>query len=106
MGLRRASTRRSSIGRRFDQASITDEFAALSSGGFLVTFMGGGNGAHPGRVVEYGRTSDVIARPRHPYTRALLACAPSIACKRDRLATDQDPPPPAEDRPQDPQTEP
>ncbi len=24
-----------------------------SNGGFLVTFMGGGNGAHPGRVVEY-----------------------------------------------------
>lgn len=35
------------------QSSITDEFAALSSGGFLVTFMGGPNGANPGRVVEY-----------------------------------------------------
>jgi len=35
------------------QATITDEFAALSNGGFLVTFMGGPNGAHPGRVVEY-----------------------------------------------------
>jgi selenium-binding protein 1 len=35
------------------QASITDEFAALDNGGFLVTFMGGGDGAHPGRVVEY-----------------------------------------------------
>src|SRR5947209_3866073 len=35
------------------QASITDEFASLSNGGFLVTFMGGPDGAHPGRVVEY-----------------------------------------------------
>jgi len=34
-------------------ASITDEFADLSTGGFLVTFMGGPGGVHPGRVVEY-----------------------------------------------------
>ena len=34
-------------------ASITDEFAPLRDGGFLVTFMGGANGAQPGRVVEY-----------------------------------------------------
>jgi hypothetical protein len=35
------------------EASITDEFAPLDNGGFLVTFMGGANGAQPGRVVEY-----------------------------------------------------
>jgi hypothetical protein len=34
-------------------ATITDEFAPLSNGGFLVTFMGGANGGQPGRVVEY-----------------------------------------------------
>jgi selenium-binding protein 1 len=34
-------------------ASITDEFAPLENGGFLVTFMGGPDGAQPGRVVEY-----------------------------------------------------
>jgi hypothetical protein len=34
-------------------ASITDEFASLKNGGFLGTFMGGADGAHPGRVVEY-----------------------------------------------------
>ena len=34
-------------------ASITDEFAALRHGGFLATFMGGPDGANPGRVVEY-----------------------------------------------------
>jgi len=29
-----------------------------------------------GRIVELGRTPDVIARPQHPYTRALLAAVP------------------------------
>lgn len=31
-----------------------------------------------GRVMETGRTSDVFARPRHPYTRALLDAVPGI----------------------------
>jgi 56kDa selenium binding protein (SBP56) len=35
------------------ESSITDELVPLSNGGFLVTFMGGSNGANPGRVVEY-----------------------------------------------------
>jgi hypothetical protein len=35
------------------ESSITDELAPLSNGGFLVTFMGGLHGTHPGRVVEY-----------------------------------------------------
>jgi oligopeptide/dipeptide ABC transporter ATP-binding protein len=29
-----------------------------------------------GQFVETGRTADVLARPRHPYTAALLACLP------------------------------
>jgi hypothetical protein len=41
-------------------ASITDEFAPLGNGGFLVTFMGGSNGAAPGRVVEYNRASGYV----------------------------------------------
>jgi len=40
-----------------------------------------------GRVVEFGRTCDVLAEPRHPYTRALLACAPSAAHRGRRLPT-------------------
>jgi 56kDa selenium binding protein (SBP56) len=35
------------------ESSITDELVPLRNGGFLVTFMGGSSGAHPGRVVEY-----------------------------------------------------
>lgn len=51
------------------QASITDEFAAISSGGFLVTFMGGGNGASPGRVVEYAADHNVVkVWPTNPPT--------------------------------------
>ncbi len=34
-----------------------------------------------GRVVESGRTEDVLAAPRHPYTQALLSVVPEI----DRL---------------------
>jgi len=41
-------------------ASITDEFAPLANGGFLVTFMGGGNGAAPGRVVEYNAATGFV----------------------------------------------
>jgi selenium-binding protein 1 len=48
-------------------ASITDEFAPLANGGFLVTFMGGANGAAPGRVVEYNdATGFVQAWPTTP----------------------------------------
>ena len=31
---------------------------------------------HAGRVLEEGETRDVLVRPRHPYTRALLAATP------------------------------
>ena len=31
-----------------------------------------------GRVMETGRTTDVFASPRHPYTRALIASVPRI----------------------------
>jgi len=41
-----------------------------------------------GRVVEVGPAADVFARPRHPYTRALLDSIPSLdPAARDRLRT-------------------
>jgi ABC-type dipeptide/oligopeptide/nickel transport system ATPase component len=40
-----------------------------------------------GRIVEAGRVEEVLAAPRHPYTRALLACIPRMGQKRRRLAT-------------------
>jgi dipeptide transport system ATP-binding protein len=44
-----------------------------------------------GRVLEEGETAEVLARPRHPYTRALLAATP----RADRPAEALRPVPPA-----------
>lgn len=44
-----------------------------------------------GRIVEIGRTADVLARPGHPFTRALLAALPQIGGPR---GTDALPPKP------------
>jgi peptide/nickel transport system ATP-binding protein len=46
---------------------------------------------HAGRVLEDGATADILARPRHPYTRALLAATP----RADRPADALRPVPPA-----------
>ncbi len=34
---------------------------------------------YAGQLVESGRTAAILAKPRHPYTRALLACHPDRA---------------------------
>ncbi len=33
---------------------------------------------YAGRIVEFGEAVEVFGRPQHPYTRALLACRPSL----------------------------
>ena len=38
-----------------------------------------------GRIVEHGPGERILSRPRHPYTRALLACRPDGARPRTRL---------------------
>jgi len=48
-------------------SAITDEFHALPGGGFLVTMMGGPQGHHPGRVVEFDERLRLVAEhPNHP----------------------------------------
>lgn len=45
-------------------SAITDEFYPLPEGGFLVTMMGGAQGHHPGRVVEFDKTLNITRE--HP----------------------------------------
>jgi oligopeptide/dipeptide ABC transporter ATP-binding protein len=40
---------------------------------------------YAGRLVEKGPTSAIIADPKHPYTRGLLACLPRIGLAREKL---------------------
>src|SRR6185369_6161813 len=46
------------------KSAICDEFYPLAGGGFLVTMMGGAEGHHPGRVVEFDKNLAVVAE--HP----------------------------------------
>ncbi|MPZ24869.1 MAG: ATP-binding cassette domain-containing protein [Micromonosporaceae bacterium] len=39
---------------------------------------------YAGRIVESGRTADVLERPASPYTRALLQALPDLSADRDR----------------------
>ena len=70
------------------QASITDDFAALSTGGFLTTFMGGANGANPGRVVEYDANLNFVqAWPLNPPTDGFDPHGISIDEAHDLMVT-------------------
>jgi ABC-type dipeptide/oligopeptide/nickel transport system ATPase component len=40
-----------------------------------------------GKIVEQGTAEEVIEAPRHPYTKALVACIPRIGDRQSRLAT-------------------
>jgi oligopeptide/dipeptide ABC transporter ATP-binding protein len=50
-----------------------------------------------GRIVEIGAAADIIARPRHPYTRALLSAVPvpEPGARRSRIVLPGDIPSPA-----------
>ena len=51
-----------------------------------------------GRIMEEGPAAEVLADPRHPYTRALLSAVPSLdpARRRTRILLQGDPPSPAD----------
>jgi oligopeptide/dipeptide ABC transporter ATP-binding protein len=50
-----------------------------------------------GRIVETGPTDEVLGRPRHPYTQALLSAVPEPdpVSKRLRIVLAGDPPSPS-----------
>ena len=43
-----------------------------------------------GRLVETGRTEEIFQKARHPYTKGLIACRPSLEVTTDRLPTVED----------------
>ena len=49
---------------------ITHDFGVVAQEADTVAVM------YAGRIVEHGRTLDVMRAPRHPYTQGLLACIP------------------------------
>jgi ABC-type dipeptide/oligopeptide/nickel transport system ATPase component len=62
-------------------ALITHDLGLIASRADAVCVM------YAGRVVEYARARALLQRPLHPYTRALLACAPRIDKPRERLVS-------------------
>ncbi len=48
---------------------------------------------YAGRIVEYGPTEDVLARPAHPYTMGLMNAFPDLESATDQLAPIEGSPP-------------
>jgi oligopeptide transport system ATP-binding protein len=71
---------------------ITHDFAVVAKTCDRVAVM------YSGRIVERGPTKDVLERPRHPYSRALLAAMPKLGVRGDLVSIPGQPPGPA-DRP-------
>ncbi len=60
---------------------ITHDLAVVSEQADVVCVM------YAGHVVEYASIETLMANPRHPYTRGLLACVPRLGHRNDRLQT-------------------
>ena len=46
-----------------------------------------------GRIVEEGKTEDILTAPKHPYTQALLSVVPEIEQVEQRILTGEAPDP-------------
>ena len=65
------------------QSAITDEFYAIPDGGFLVTMMGGAEGHHPGRIVEFDKNLRLVAEypaapPDHGFNPHGISIRPEL----------------------------
>ncbi len=60
---------------------ITHNFAIIRGLASHVAVM------YRGEIVEYGVTEQVLKDPKHPYTKALIACIPRLGDHRRRLPT-------------------
>ena len=47
---------------------------------------------YSGKVVELGRTEEMFANPRHPYTRMLIDALPKVGDRRERVGIEGTPP--------------
>ncbi|MEQ9125161.1 MAG: ABC transporter ATP-binding protein, partial [Alphaproteobacteria bacterium] len=93
------------------QAEILDLLRGLSEGrGAAVLFISHDLGVvaeltdriavmYAGRIVETGPTAAVLERPTHPYTRALVDCAPVLGAPARRRDAIEGAPAPADDLP-------
>ncbi len=81
--------RRESAKRGMAVLFITHDLAVVAEIADRVAVMcPGEDGA--GRIVEEGPVREIFARPRHPYTRGLLACRPTLRTRTVRLPTVED----------------
>ncbi|TKT76288.1 dipeptide/oligopeptide/nickel ABC transporter permease/ATP-binding protein [Aquamicrobium sp. LC103] len=83
--------------RREKNASIlfiTHDFGVVSAICDRVAVM------YAGKIVETGRTSEILAAPAHPYTRKLIDCVPVLGEPERRLDAIEGLPPPVSDLPQ------
>jgi ABC-type dipeptide/oligopeptide/nickel transport system ATPase component len=60
---------------------ITHNFAIVSNFADRVLVM------YRGKIVEQGSVTEVLSHPKHPYTKALLACIPKLGSHQNRLPT-------------------
>lgn len=60
---------------------ITHNFAIVSNFADRVLVM------YRGKIVEEGSVKEVLHHPKHPYTKALLACIPKLGSNQKRLPT-------------------
>lgn len=64
---------------RMTRVMITHNMAVVSSSCQRVVVM------YAGRIMEFGRTADILLRPRHPYTLGLMRSFPSFTGTKGNL---------------------